>query len=102
MRYFLSQKVRPLLADGLRDLGWVVEEVVAYRNVQPVMDENENPKHSCLMPLFLLLLQLVNRYTQLVRNQRQRRLTLDQLLLKPEKNGCKNICKENIKLEGLM
>ena len=100
-----AEKVRPLLADGLRDLGWVVEEVVAYRNVQPVIDQNKVTQALMSDAVIFTSASAVNRYTQLV----QAPTPAVALCIGPvtaqaaRENGYKNIYQaEEYSLEGLM
>ena len=63
-----AERIRPLLADGLRDLGWVVEEVVAYRNIQPTIDQNKVAQALMSDAVIFASASAVNRYTELVKS----------------------------------
>ena len=100
-----AEKVRPLLADGLRDLGWIVEEVVAYRNIQPTIDQNKVAQALMSDDVIFASASAVNRYTQLV----QAPTPAVALCIGPvtaqaaRENGYKNIYQaEEYSFEGLM
>ncbi|HJP16161.1 MAG TPA: uroporphyrinogen-III synthase [Acidimicrobiales bacterium] len=65
--FIRAEKVRPLLANGLRDLGWIVEEVIAYRNIQPPVDEERFNQARKADAIIFASTSAVNRYTELMK-----------------------------------
>jgi uroporphyrinogen-III synthase len=63
--FIRAEKVRPLLANGLRNLGWRVEEVIAYRNVQPQVDEEKLNQAQHADAVIFASTSAVERYTAL-------------------------------------
>lgn len=65
--FIRAEKVRPLLANGLRDLGWIVEEVTAYRNVQPPVDEEKFNQAKKADAIIFASTSAVDRYIDLAK-----------------------------------